>query len=74
MFGAFVVGTLFITKWAAAKTKSAADFSTAGGGITGFQNGLAIRGRHQDTVPRLIQYLRGLAESTATSTSKGPTP
>jgi cation/acetate symporter len=44
MFAAFVVGTLFITKWAAARTKSAADFYTAGGGITGFQNGLAIAG------------------------------
>ena len=44
MFARFVVGTLFITKWAAAKTKSAADFYTAGGGITGFQNGLAIAG------------------------------
>ena len=44
MFGGFVVLTLFITKWAAAKTKSAADFYTAGGGITGFQNGLAIAG------------------------------
>ena len=44
MFGTFVVATLFITKWAAAKTKSAADFYTGGGGITGFQNGLAIAG------------------------------
>ncbi len=44
MFAIFVVGTLFITKWAAARTKSAADFYTAGGGITGFQNGLAIAG------------------------------
>ncbi|WP_223913161.1 cation acetate symporter [Rhodoferax lithotrophicus] len=44
MFAGFVVFTLFITKWAAAKTKSAADFYTAGGGITGFQNGLAIAG------------------------------
>ncbi|MEY4979674.1 MAG: Cation/acetate symporter ActP [Pseudomonadota bacterium] len=44
MFALFVVGTLFITKWAAAKTKSAADFYTGGGGITGFQNGLAIAG------------------------------
>ncbi|WP_210732004.1 cation acetate symporter [Hydrogenophaga sp. PAMC20947] len=44
MFGAFVLFTLFITKWAAAKTKSASDFYTAGGGITGFQNGLAIAG------------------------------
>ena len=44
MFAVFVVGTLFITKWAASKTKSAADFYTGGGGITGFQNGLAIAG------------------------------
>ncbi len=44
MFAVFVMGTLYITKWAAAKTKSAADFYTAGGGISGFQNGLAIAG------------------------------
>ena len=44
MFAGFVIMTLFITKWAAAKTKSAADFYTGGGGITGFQNGLAIAG------------------------------
>ena len=44
MFGIFVLGTLWITKWAASKTKSASDFYTAGGGITGFQNGLAIAG------------------------------
>ncbi len=44
MFGIFVGATLYITKWAAGKTKSAADFYTAGGGITGFQNGLAIAG------------------------------
>ena len=44
MFGIFVAGTLWVTKWAAAKTTSAADFYTAGGGITGFQNGLAIAG------------------------------
>ena len=44
MFGLFVVMTLWITKWAASRTRSAADFYTAGGGITGFQNGLAIAG------------------------------
>jgi len=44
MFGAFVILTLWITKWAASRTRSAADFYTAGGGITGFQNGLAIAG------------------------------
>jgi len=44
MFALFVLLTLWITKWAAARTRSAADFYTAGGGITGFQNGLAIAG------------------------------
>ncbi|MEJ8856115.1 cation acetate symporter [Variovorax robiniae] len=44
MFSAFVLLTLYITKWAAGRTKSASDFYTAGGGITGFQNGLAIAG------------------------------
>ncbi|WP_301103289.1 cation acetate symporter [Propionivibrio sp.] len=44
MFGGFVAITLGITKWAASRTRSAADFYTAGGGITGFQNGLAIAG------------------------------
>lgn len=44
MFSVFVMGTLWITKWAASRTHSAADFYTAGGGITGFQNGLAIAG------------------------------
>ncbi|QQP92087.1 cation acetate symporter [Skermanella sp. TT6] len=44
MFLAFVAGTLGITYWAASKTKSAKDFYAAGGGITGFQNGLAIAG------------------------------
>jgi cation/acetate symporter len=44
MFAVFVAGTLWITKWAASRTRSAADFYTGGGGITGFQNGLAIAG------------------------------
>ena len=44
MFALFVAFTLWVTKWAAAKTRSASDFYTAGGGITGFQNGLAIAG------------------------------
>lgn len=44
MFVIFVGFTLFITKWAAKQTTSAQDFYTAGGGISGFQNGLAIAG------------------------------
>jgi cation/acetate symporter len=44
MFVIFVGLTLGITKWAASQTKSTADFYTAGGGISGFKNGLAIAG------------------------------
>ena len=44
MFVTFVAFTLCITYWAAKRTASAADFYSAGGGITGFQNGLAIAG------------------------------
>ena len=44
MFMIFVGGTLFITKWAAKQTTNTNDFYTAGGGISGFQNGLAIAG------------------------------
>lgn len=44
MFFLFVGATLWITKWAAKKNKSTKDFYTGGGGISGFQNGLAIAG------------------------------
>ncbi|MGO4304981.1 cation acetate symporter [Cupriavidus sp. RAF12] len=44
MFLLFVVFTLGITRWAARRTRSASDFYAAGGGLTGFQNGLAIAG------------------------------
>lgn len=40
-----IVGmTLLITYWAAKRTKTANEFYTAGGGLTGWQNGLAIAG------------------------------
>ena len=44
MFLAFVSATLGITYWAAKRTRSTKDFYTAGGSITGLQNGLAIAG------------------------------
>jgi cation/acetate symporter len=44
MFCVFVLLTLGITYWAAKQTKSAAQFYSAGGGITAGQNGLAIAG------------------------------
>ncbi len=44
MFLAFVAVTLYITYWAARRTKTAKDFYSAGGGISGRQNGLAIAG------------------------------
>jgi len=44
MFVVFVLFTLGITRWAARRTRSASDFYAAGGGLSGFQNGLAIAG------------------------------
>ena len=63
MFLIFVLATLGITKWAAGKTKSTADFYTAGGGITGFQNGLAIAGDYMSAATLLgltsMVYFKG---------------
>ncbi|WP_300859922.1 cation/acetate symporter ActP [uncultured Helicobacter sp.] len=44
MFALFVGATLVITYYCSKKTQSAESFFTAGGGISGFQNGLAISG------------------------------
>ena len=44
MFVGFVVITLGITYWAAKRTKTVSDFYSAGGGIRGWQNGVAIAG------------------------------
>jgi len=44
MFLAIVFVTLIITYYASKKTKNASEFYTAGGGLTGWQNGLAIAG------------------------------
>ncbi|BCF92696.1 MULTISPECIES: cation acetate symporter [Paraburkholderia] len=53
MFLAFVVATLGITYWAASKTKSMKDFYNAGGGISGFQNGLALAGDYMSAAALL---------------------
>lgn len=44
MFVLFVGATLYITYWASKRTRSRQDYYTAGGKITGLQNGLAIAG------------------------------
>jgi cation/acetate symporter len=63
MFLVFVASTLGITYWAAGRTKSTADFYTAGGGITGFQNGLAIAGDYMSAATLLglssLIYMKG---------------
>lgn len=63
MFLLFVSGTLGITYWAAKRTKSAKDFYTAGGGITGFQNGMAIAGDYMSAASFLgisgLVYMKG---------------
>ncbi|RXJ60489.1 cation acetate symporter [Candidatus Marinarcus aquaticus] len=63
MFFIFVGATLGITYWAAKRTKSASDFYTAGGGISGFQNGMAIAGDYMSAASFLgisgLIYLQG---------------
>jgi cation/acetate symporter len=63
MFLLFVTATLFITYWAAKRTQSASDYYSAGGGITGFQNGLAIAGDYMSAASFLgisgLVYLSG---------------
>ena len=63
MFLLFVGGTLMITYWASKRTKTASDFYTAGGGITGFQNGMAIAGDYMSAASFLgisgLVYLAG---------------
>lgn len=44
MFLVFISGTMGITYWASKRTRTASEYYAAGGGITGFQNGLAIAG------------------------------
>jgi len=64
MFFIFVLLTLGITYWAASRTKSTSDFYTAGGGITGFQNGLAIAGDYMSAATLLgltaMMYMQGV--------------
>ncbi|NOQ29512.1 MAG: sodium/solute symporter [Helicobacteraceae bacterium] len=63
MFVIFVGATLGITYWAAKRTKTAKDFYTAGGGITGFQNGMAIAGDFMSAASFLgisgLVYMKG---------------
>ena len=63
MFMVFVLSTLGITYWASTRTKSTADFYTAGGGITGFQNGMAIAGDYMSAATLLglssLVYAKG---------------
>jgi cation/acetate symporter len=53
MFLVFVALTMGITWWASNRVKSTTDFYTAGGGITGFQNGLAIAGDYMSAATLL---------------------
>ncbi|MCB1850334.1 MAG: cation acetate symporter [Gammaproteobacteria bacterium] len=64
MFVLFVLLTLGITYWAANRTKTTSDFYTAGGGITGFQNGLAMAGDYMSAATLLgltaLMYSKGV--------------
>ncbi|MBN3779656.1 sodium/solute symporter [Burkholderia sp. Ac-20345] len=53
MFMVFVCMTLGITYWAARRTRTVNDFLTAGGGISGLQNGLAVAGDYMSAATLL---------------------
>lgn len=59
----FIMVTILVIYFAAKKTKTAKDFYTAGGGITGLQNGLAISGDYMSAASFLgisgLVYLNG---------------
>lgn len=63
VFFLFILISLGITYWAAKRTRTAKDFYTAGGGITGLQNGLAISGDFVSAASFLgisgLVYLKG---------------
>ena len=54
VFAAIIALTMYVTFLAAKRVKSASDFYTAGGGVTGLQNGLAL-----GLVEPLEQGIRG---------------
>lgn len=64
IFILFIFITLYITWWAARRTRSARDFYAAGGRIGGFQNGLAIAGDFMSAATFLgvtgLVYMRGI--------------
>ncbi|MGE3287736.1 MAG: cation/acetate symporter ActP [Pseudonocardia sp.] len=63
IFLVFVGATLVITYWAARRSKTADDFLTAGHGVSGFQNGLAVAGDYMSAATLLgitsLVYARG---------------
>jgi cation/acetate symporter len=61
-FLVFIAITLGITAWAARKTKTTHEFFTAGGNVTGLQNGLALAGDYMSAASFL-----GIAGLVATS-------
>lgn len=67
MFFVFVMVTLGITYWAARRTRSTSDFYTAGGGISGLQNGLAIAGDYMSAATLLgltsLVYAKGFYDT-----------
>ncbi|WP_296404146.1 cation acetate symporter [Psychrobacter sp.] len=50
IFLIFVLATLGITYWASKQNKTTSDFYTAGGGISGTKNGIAIAGDYMSAV------------------------
>ncbi len=53
MFAFFVVATVWLSRWAAAQARAAADYYSGSSAINGFQNGLAIAGDYMSAASLL---------------------
>lgn len=65
VFAAIIGVTMFVTYLAAKRVKSASDFYTAGGGVSGLQNGwagdkLGVERRHVDATVEAFHFLQVL--------------
>ena len=79
VFAAIISLTMFVTYLAAKRVKSAADCYTAGGGVSGLQNGWAIAGDYLSAasflgIAGLISPLPPISSSSSRSGPARPVP
>jgi len=56
VFAVIIAITMYVTYLAAKRVRSASDFYTAGGGVSGLQNGWAIAGDYLVIISRRLHF------------------